>query len=341
MVKLSMSAIQRELSTDAGIFVLNTYQTMQKAGLDSASIFSSVGMFSIPTDKKLRFTNQVSDSFWATAELSSGDRNIGLHIGEAMPILRGHIIEYLFLSSATFGDGLDIALQYSRLLSDTITSIQLKTLLSTASLYGFQHTSRHFSEFALLQIVQFLQYITDGAFQAKEIQLAYAQQTDKDEYERIFGCPIQFDYSETAILFDAALLSWQSPSADSDLLATHEEIATRSLAELERYHLIFKINSELDDLLQLGSVDLQTIAERLNKNPHTLKADLSKVGSSFSEIVSNYQQQQACLLLKQKQQSIEQIAYLTGFSELSAFSRAFKRWTGQTPTDYRQQHRHE
>ena len=138
------------------------------------------------------------------------------------------------------------------------------------------------------------------------------------------------------ILFDAALLARQSPAAEPQLLVAHEMLAARCVADLDKHDLVFRINRELEQVLPFVSIDLNTIAKRLHKNPHTLKSDLAKVGTSFKALVSSHQQKLACRLLRENQLSAEQISDVTGFSELSAFSRAFKRWTGKTPTDYRQ-----
>lgn len=322
------------LSTDAGIFTQMTYQTMQKAGLDCAAIFASIGMPDEVPDKNVRGKNALQLRFWQAAERFSGDPDIGLQIGSQMPVLRGHIMEYLFLSSPTFGEGLQRAERYSRLLSDSMVG-QLRVEQDTAVLYGFQHASLHFSEFILAQILNFLRHITEGEFQPIEVRLPYREGATLAKYPKIYQCPVVFGTGQAEIRFAARLLERPSAAAEPQLLALHESLARRGIAELERYDLLVLVERALDELLKLGQANLLQVAEKLGKNPHTLKADLAKTGTTFSELLTSYQRRLAKRLLAYSQQPIEQIVELTGFSELSAFSRAFKRWTGENPSEYR------
>lgn len=333
-----MSDLQRHYKTEAGFFAYMTYQTMLKAGLDVAGIFSSLGQFEAFGSPDFRSNANAHKYLWDAAQNSSGDALIGLHIGENMPVLRGHIMEYIFLSSSSFSEALHKASSYMALVSDVV-SFQLKVGQQAELIGTLQFPLRHFAEFVLAQVVAFFRHVTSGQFQLLELRLPYALVADAAEYQRVFGCPVFFDCADVAMVFDAGLLQWQSPSAQPHLLAAHEVIAERFLADLEKHDLIFRIQHELDVLLPLESPDRASICERLNKNPHTLKAELAGIGTSFSDIVDDYQKNLACRLLRQQADSVEQIAYLTGFSELSAFSRAFKRWMGQTPGQYRQQWR--
>ena len=97
-------------ASDNGTFLWMTYQAMSKAGLDCAAIFASVGMPDEPPDRSQRRINSPQQRFWDAAEMVSGDPDIGLRIGGMLPAWRGQVLEYLFLSSPTFGEGLHRAL---------------------------------------------------------------------------------------------------------------------------------------------------------------------------------------------------------------------------------------
>lgn len=98
-----MPAIVNSRTTDAGIFLWLTYQTLCDMGLDAAAIFASVNLPNQPPDKTVRRANHTQQRFWAAAAQISDDADIGLHVGAKMPTFRGQVVEYLFLSSATFG----------------------------------------------------------------------------------------------------------------------------------------------------------------------------------------------------------------------------------------------
>lgn len=329
-----MSAASDIPATDAGIFLWMTYQAMQKAGLDSAAIFASVNMPDAPPDPQARRENATQQRFWNAAERISGDPDIGLRIGGLMPPFRGQVLEYLFLSSPTFGEGLQRALRYNRLLTDAM-AITLRVEGDTAIFGGLTHPVRHYLECAVSIFLGFLRHVTEDEFRAGEIWLPHAEGAAARRYEAVYGCPVRLGMPEGAIVFPATLLQRPSPAAEPQLLAMHEMAASQRLADLERYHLVSRIERELGGLLEQGQATLETIALRLGRNPRTLRADLGLAGTNFNAVVTRYRERLARRLLSRTQEPIDQIVYLTGFSEPSAFTRAFKRWTGETPSDYR------
>ncbi|HEX6591438.1 MAG TPA: AraC family transcriptional regulator [Moraxellaceae bacterium] len=321
-------------TSDAGIFLWMTYQAMQKAGLDCAAIFASVNLPDAPPDPQARRANSTQGRFWEAAERISGNADIGLYTGSLMPVFRGQVMEYLFLSSPTFGEGLLRMQRYRRLLTDAL-AMRLTVTGDIASLTGLTHPVRHYLECLTCIFLTFLRHVTEGEFRPTEIWLPHAQGANAAEYLRVYGCPVRLGMAEGAIHFPAALLHRPSPAAEPQLLAMHENLATQRLADLERLDLIRRIERELGGLLESGDVALETVAARLGRNPRTLRADLTLAGSNFNDVVARYRERLARRLLSRTDEPLDQIVYLTGFSEPSAFTRAFKRWTGETPSDYR------
>jgi AraC-like DNA-binding protein len=124
-------------------------------------------------------------------------------------------------------------------------------------------------------------------------------------------------------------------------LAVHEHLAAQRIAELSQRHLIHQIEQQLGGLLEQGDVQLEHVATRLGKVPRQLRSELARINLTFTEVVAGYRERLARRLLARTQEPIDQIIYLTGFSEPSAFTRAFKRWTGETPTAYRKRKQHD
>lgn len=321
--------------SDAGIFLWMTYQTMQRMGLDAAAIFASVNLPDQPPDKTVRRDNSTQHRFWDAAEQISRDCNIGLHVGANMPPFRGQVIEYLFLSSPTFGEGLQRTLRYQTLLTNAF-KLDLRIDNELAVLTGLQHPVRHYLECAISVFLNFFKHISEGKFQPTAIWLTHSEGASAEEYHRHWNCEVLLGMPEGRILFDAAQLQQLSPAAEPELLKIHEHLAEQHLSVLEKHQLIDEIERLLGSgLLESGELNQQIIAEKLGRNPRTLRADLQLINISFEKIVSQYREKLARRLLANTTESIDQIVYLTGFSEPSAFSRAFKRWTGETPTTYR------
>jgi AraC-like DNA-binding protein len=322
-------------SSDAGIFLWMTYQTMQKMGLDAASIFASVNLPNQPPDKNIRRDNSTQQRFWTAAEEISQDTDIGLHVGKQMPPFRGLVIEYLFLSSSTFGEGLQRALRYQTLLTD-VFSLYLTINEDKAILSGFEHPVRHYLECGIGIFLNFFKYITNNEFRPTHITLPYQQGASPETYQEMWECPVILDQTKGTIVFPGVLLNKTSPAAEPELLKIHETLAEQQLLNLEKHQLIHAIERLLSNgLLESGQFDQKLIAEQLNRNPRTLRADLQAINTNYEKILNQHREKLARRLLANTQETIDQIVYLTGFSEPSAFTRAFKRWTNETPSAYR------
>ncbi len=321
-------------ASDNGIFLWMTYQAMTRAGLDCAAIFASIGMPDEPPDQSERRINSPQQRFWGAAQQVSGDPHIGLHVGELMPPFRGQVLEYLFLSSSTFGDGLQRALRYNRLMTDAL-QLQLRIEGNEAVLSGLEHTERHYLECATLIVLRFLQQVSDGEFRPRRITFRHAQGAPEEEYLRAYGCPVRLSSEEGALYFDAALLARSSLAAEPELLRVHEKLAAQKLEDLARQDFLHTVERELGGLLEQGEASLNHLAERLGRTPRALRSELSALGTTFKEVLAGYRERLARRLLARTSEPIDQIIYLTGFSEPAAFTRAFKRWTGETPSAFR------
>lgn len=324
------------ITSDAGILISQTYQTMQKMGLDVNQIFAGVGHPPELPDKSIRRDNAIQHYFWKIAEEISEDADIGLHVGEHFPILRGEILEYLFLSSETLHDGFIRAFRYQKLLT-TAFEFELDVQTESSIIKGLNYPIRHYLECAICITLNFLSHITEQQFSAKEIWLPYTDGAQLEEYERIWKCSVKLGMPEGRILFDSALLTLPSASFEPNLLKIHEKLADQQLKVVEKYNLIHQIEEALSKgLLEMGNANLVIVANALKIHPRTFRADLQLIDTTFEKILANYREKTAKRLLSNPNFNIDQIVYLLGFSEPSAFSRAFKRWTNQSPTQYRQ-----
>ncbi|OBY75781.1 AraC family transcriptional regulator [Acinetobacter gyllenbergii] len=324
-------------TSDAGIFLWMVYQTMQKMDLDAAAIFASVHLPDQPPDKFVRRDNATQQRFWQAAEEISQDADIGLHIGANVPPFRGQVIEYLFLSSPTFGEGLKRTIRYQALLTDAMSFKLRINEDNTVYISGLNHPIRHYLECAIGILLNFFKYISDGTFRPTEIGLPYLNGAHQEKYQKIWGCPVRLGQSNGYICFDETQLTIPSAAHEPELLKVHEHHAASQLELLNKHQLINEIEKILaSGLLESGEFDQNIIAEHLGRSARSLRADLQLLNTSYEKIIAHYRERLARRLLSQTEESIDQIVYLTGFSEPSAFSRAFKRWTGETPTAYRQ-----
>ncbi|AXQ30290.1 AraC family transcriptional regulator [Solimonas sp. K1W22B-7] len=329
---------------DSGQLLQIIHTGMVKAGLDVDTIYRQLGYHAekLPL-REIRTEHALQTLFWQVVEQVSGDPEVGLHLCPHLPVFHGEVLEYLIFSSQTLGEGVGRSLKYLRLLSDAMNlRIVQDTQGSRAVVQGGALDApqlRHTEICVLYELIAFSKSVTDRNFAPQKVRLRFSRRIDQADYEKVFGCPVEFDAPESEIWFDARLLGYRSPRWDPDLLKLHEELAEKRLSNLKRQDLIEGIRKVFSQRLELDKCDLEDVARELGVPTRRLRFELSRAGTSFSQVLADFRYALARKLLRSTDEPIENIVYLTGFSEPSTFYRAFKRWSGITPVQYRESRR--
>ena len=326
--------------TDSAILFRLVYQAMRRAGLPTEQILAQAGVAIAQVEASARTPLYSQVMFWHAAESVTQDSAVGLHLGEHLPLYRGQVIEYLFMSSGSFGDGLRRALAYQRLVSDVLNAKLVMEgdqcyLTNGPTRYRDLQVLRHFTECFLMGVLRFFRFITEGKFEILRIELDYPHGATAQEYQRTLGCPVVLGQAETRLYFNSDILNYPLWPSEPELLHLHEQLASEKLQELARYDLVADVRRAIGASLESGETSLERVAAELGMPARRLRTQLSEADTSFQQILSDYRCRLSKRLLAQTTESIEKIVYLTGFSEPSTFYRAFKRWTQETPVEYR------
>ncbi|QSP93389.1 AraC family transcriptional regulator [Marinobacter salinisoli] len=325
---------------DAGVMLRLIYEAMKKHGVDTDAIFTRLGVDeNYVYTEHLRTPHSAQLYFWQVVEDVSGDPDIGLHLGQRLPAYKGQVLEYLFLSSPNFGEGLRRAQNYQRLLSDAaktdffIEGENACMVLDTAS--EDVRRLKHFNECFVLGLITFFRSITDGSFQPSRVEFEHDRDERQDHVAEVLGCEVTFGAPENRLYFPASALAHPSPHAEPELLDLHERFASEQVARLEKKDIVGQVERIVAELLDSGEVTLDAVAERLGIKARTLRTRLTEAETSFNQVLAEFRYRLARQLLATTDESIDEIVYLTGFSEPSTFYRAFKRWSNMTPIEYR------
>jgi AraC-like DNA-binding protein len=327
--------------TDAGTLVRLAYQGLVNLGIDANEVLKRSGLEPdrlYTTNLRTQFSAQ--PRFWQAAIELSGDPSIGLHVGEKMPVYKGQIIEYLFLSSANFGDGLRRNINYQRLVSDALQArlVEQPKPYLTGYFVDNQFVTSHLSEAFTLGVIRGFQDFTDGAFKPEKIMFVHSPNTELAEYARIFQCEVVFNADEFRLYFAKEILAYRSLNSAPELLNLHVKVADDHMAMLQQQDFIGDVNSIIASMLESGTASLETVAEKLEITPRQLRHQLKTADTSFQQLLNNLRHSLARRLLSKTDEDISEIVYLTGFSEPSTFYRAFKRWEKTTPIEYRKKY---
>ena len=329
---------------DSGQMFLMAHQSMVSAGLDVNAIYRRIGYDAQKHDmREHRTLHELQLQFWEAIEAVSGDPDIGLHLCPHMPVYGGEILEYLMLSSPTFGEGLARVVKYLRLVSDAIETrvlVEGDTLRICGVVTRLNAPQlRHTEICTIYGMIQFSRKLTDNHARLLRVGLRCKRISPQEEYDRMFGCPVRFEQPESEIVVERSLLDYRSPRCNAELFRVHEELAASRLSSLWRQDLIDRIRAVFSRRVEFMDCQLEDVARELDISPRLLRYKLSQAGTTFSDLLADFRMILARRLLTRTEERLDHIAYVTGFSEPSSFYRAFKRWTGLTPIQYRDSHR--
>jgi len=172
-----------------------------------------------------------------------------------------------------------------------------------------------------------------------EVHVTHAAPAHRAEYDRIFRCPVVFEAPWNAMRLDPTLSSHRLALQPRYVFGVMIERAEQLLATLERSRSARgRVENALLPILHTGDVSMDTIARTLAVSRQTLYRNLKAEGVTYETVLDELRHRMAVSYLSGRRASVNETAYLVGFSDPAAFSRAFKRWTGTTPGALRAGH---
>jgi len=281
---------------------------------------------------------------WALCELAldhTGDPALGLHWAESLGEGNFAPISNLLLNSATLRQGLALLSQFHRLLSDHVSHQLVErddtATLEVAPLSGpSPRVQRFYSEMTVAGLSRLVRYIA-APEQPTRVCLAYAAPPYHAEYARICGGHVLFKQPFTGVVFDRALLDLPPPHKDQDVHQALLALAERRLLRItQRTPYVLRVHEHLIQQVNPLRVDMSAVARSLDLGIRALRQHLANEGKVYNEVADEAFAVVAKNLLREKRRTIQETAFEMGFSDASAFHRAFKRCTGTTPSAYRE-----
>lgn len=198
------------------------------------------------------------------------------------------------------------------------------------------HTGRRVELLGATVMVQFTRSLVRDPPNPMLVRFANAADDHVRAYEEYFGCPVIFDQQDPGIRFGLQFLSLPLKNPDPQLIALLEQHAERLLEQLpQQEECIEQVRKAISHALREGEPDVELISKRLNCSSRTLQRSLRRAGTSFRDELALVRRELATFYLRDPQLMIVDIALLLGYSEHSAFTRAYKSWTGRTPQEDR------
>ena len=271
----------------------------------------------------------------------TGDDAFGLHVGEQTGAKIYGILGYVTMNSGTYGEALNRLIRYQQIRTNAVkfsidiigadVHITYHYLITDVS----PRNRRQESEEMISTMLQVARKLTGVDLTPREIHFEHAPPENVSEHKRIFRAPVRFNQPLTKLIFDEFVLELPLVEADLTLGSLLERQAEDLLAKSPR-HGIFanQVRQLIRAGLPVGAARMETICRRLGSSERTLQRKLSEEGTSYKELFEETQRDLSKFYLQKPEMAICEISYLVGFSQTSAFHRAFRRWTGLTPKEF-------
>ncbi len=329
----------------ASIAAVNQYlQLANELNLNIKSILNNAGI----CEEKIKDNSQhiAGVQFQRLIELlviESKDELFGLHTAKFVQPGSYSVLGYISMNCDTLGQVISKIQPFEKLVGDMgKTKItQLDDFLKVSWYCQFPNMAvrRHMVDNCLASWVNFAKYLIDYKKSPDRILLMRPEPDleQRTQYQQIFSCPVLYNQSENAILFDSEFLTLPLNKGDQQLLSTLESHAQSLIESLSaEVSLIEQVAQHIKNSLKNGEFRQQDVAGNLGISSKTLQRKLAKENYTFQQILDDTRFEQAKILLSQTSKNIEQVSQELGFLEPRSFYRWFNKLSGYTPGQYRE-----
>jgi len=168
-----------------------------------------------------------------------------------------------------------------------------------------------------------------------EVRLARQPPASVDPYRGYFGCPVHFNAPDDSFLLSPRIVGELLPSGNRKLAGLLDGVLISELAALDRRDIPARCRAALLDHLASGAMSEQAMARELHMSRRSLQRKLAEAGTTYQRLADDTRRDLALRYMEEGARTATDVTFLLGFSDLSAFTRAFRRWTGVSPTRYR------
>lgn len=310
-------------------------------GGEPEAIFARAGLDPAALDTPTRIVSlkSVCALFEAAAD-ETGLDNIGLAFGRHFEPADLGLLGHVALSSPSLGAALDNVMTlfaYHQQGTAVALSRERGLLRLSYRIYDGAIVRRRQNAEAMLGLLANLFRACHGrGWAPEEVHFEHAEPLEPREHPRAFGAPVFFGQRLNALLVRPADLEREMPGADPRLLGLMRHcLMAMGIEPARRQSVTAQVKGHILAELSETNPTLEKAAEALGVPAWTLQRRLAEAGTTFSELVEETRQELAVSYLREPHLPLTEIAFLLGYSELSAFSRAFQRWTGSSPRAYR------
>jgi AraC-like DNA-binding protein len=315
------------------------------AGVDPLRLLSDAGLSAdlaskSGTDEHVTLAQYFH--LWEQAMALTGCADLPLRAGMVLGTDSFGVIGFSIVTSPTIGGAFQRLSRYCTILHTAASWTQVKDKGRLSLVWDVEKGSalgtRCAYEFTLSEAMHFSRIGAARPFDIVEVRFPHAAPQDDSSYRRHFRAPLRWNAPHAALVLEPNIFDVPMAKADPHLLAYFERQADALAAQYAtEEELSTRVRRLAIEAFPGGPPSLETVARRIGVSPRSLRRRLADEGTTFQALVESTRSELAKRYLQDPKLTVSEIAFLVGFSELSPFQRAFRRWTGLPPRAYREQ----
>lgn len=315
------------------------WELVRESGHEPGPVFKDAGVDpELRFDSNARLSRTQMNALHIAAQKATGDVALGLRSVAAFHPSHMGALGYAWLASRTPRDAWRKMHRYSKVESDTfrLTLAEHSPEFHIAYFWDGDWTpieSQIYSVMALL--VHLNRRVTGDEADPIRVEFSTPAPQDLEPFKQHFRCELRFEQPQELLILNSKRLDEPSPRALAELEQATEQMVARYLAIRDKADILNQVRAAIFECLPEGSVNAERIASQLHMSSRTLQRRLDEEGMSFRSVLNDVRQSLALRYVQDKTLSLTEISYLLGFSEPSSFTRAFRGWTGSTPSQAR------
>ncbi|MGD8357389.1 MAG: AraC family transcriptional regulator [Lysobacterales bacterium] len=320
-------------------YALAIGRALEYCGVDSRRVFAAAGISeSLGNDPLKRLPLATVSRLYRACVEATNNPFFGLTVARFINASTLHALGYGLLASTTLTDFCTRLKRYFGLVSRNARAvIEHRDREVHLRFELLADVSAESQDAWLATVHRLVRLLYRSDFRPVAVELAHPVPNDGDEpYIDYFEAPVQFDRDAVTYVMPRSEMDIALQGGCPELAQFNDHIAAEYLAKLDRADVVANVRARIIELLPSGECSQSRVAEDLFLSPRTLQQRLGDRGTSFHELLNDMRRELATGYLSRSGISVTEITFLLGFTDVSNFTRAFKRWTGMSPTQYRE-----
>jgi AraC-like DNA-binding protein len=325
--------------TALGTWGLAIVAALRSRGVDADALLREVGLsVTALSDPNRRYPIKVTTRLWRLSVQATGDAAFGIEVARHTTYQTFHALGFSLATSATLREALERVVRFFGIVTNA-ADMKLRDDPSGARFTVHLRESADPADEAVdafvAAAVRLCRTLAGRTFSPLAVELRRPPPENPAPFSRYFRVPVTFGARLDALLLEPVALDARLLTANPEIARANDTVVEAHLARLETSRVAPRVRQAVEERLPQGEPEPEPVARLLGLSLRSLQRKLAEEGTSFAALLDETRKSLAQSYLDEGRYSVSEITYLLGFSGVSGFSRAFKRWTGESPSAYR------